>query len=169
MNIEQIAEENERRIVRFKNIDKESFTHSYKGISITVEAGKDYVARFPEADLLATHLARKILAREKKTRGAKDDPKAPLLWTNEEVADLKNKIITPIGSEFPQKLSAEEARKLDQKHLEEKYTPNPPVAEVTKADVIRDLRMRGIEPDVNKSKEELLKELMDLEATPPKE
>lgn len=166
MDIQQIAEENERRIVRFTNIDNESFTHSYKGISITVQAGQSYIARFPEADHLATHLARKILARDKKKRGAKDDPKAPLLWTNEEVSALKEKIITPMGSESPQRLSAEEQRKIDQRHLEEKYTPTPKVAEVTKADVIRDLKARGIEADVNKSKEELLKQLMDLEATP---
>ena len=163
-NAEQIAEENERRIVRFTNIDKESFTHSYRGISITVQAGENYVARFPEADHLATHLARKILARDKKARGAKDDPKAPILWTEEEIAELKTKIMQPIGSESPKTMTQEDLRKKDQELLKEKYEPKPPVKEVTKADIIRDLKTRGIEADVSKSKEELLQQLMEAEA-----
>ena len=163
---EQLAEERERIIVRFTNIDKESFTHSYRGISITVDAGKDYVARLPEADHLATHLARKILARDKKARGAKDDPKASTLWTNEEIDELKSRVIQQVGSESPKTMTLEEAHKRDQEALKERYEPKAPVKEVTKADIIRDLKARDVEVDVNKSKEELLQQLMELEAQP---
>lgn len=163
--IEEIAEHNERLIVKFVNIDKESFTHSFRGISITVDAGKDYTGRFPECDHLAKHLARKILTREKKAKGADKDPKGTILYTHQDVEDLKKKILFPLGEEkTKEELTPEARRKEDLKGIKEKFAPNPPV-EVTKKQVIEDLKKRGITPDVNKSKEELLKQLMELEAS----
>tara|TARA_Y100000310_G_scaffold107269_2_gene105736 strand:+ start:1648 stop:2211 length:564 start_codon:yes stop_codon:yes gene_type:complete len=171
MDAEQTRKENERKIVRFTNIDtEESFSHNYDGITVTVEVGKSRVMRLPEGEHLATHLARKILGREKKRKGAKDDPKAPLLWTDEEVNELKAKILQPIGSESPTSISKEEIRKKDQENLEKKYgsekDPKSNEKEVTKADVIKSLKERGVTADVNKSKEELLSQLMEIEANP---
>lgn len=162
---QQIAEENERRIVRFTNIDKEDFTHSFRGISISVDAGKSYTCRFPEGDHLATHLARKIIARAKKVAGADKDYKGTILYTDEEINELKQKIVTDLGSDAPKTLTPEEQRKTDIKGLEDKYPTAPPKKEkVTRAQVIKSLEERGIQVDINKSNDELLKQLMDAEA-----
>lgn len=163
--VEQIAEENERRVAQFTNIDKEDFTHAFRGIKITVRAGQSYIGRFPEVDHLAIHLARKVIAREKKAKGADKDYKGTFLYTPEEIEELKGKIIQEKGTEVRKILTPEEERKRDLERLQEKYEPRPKVPEVTKADVIKSLKERGITPDITKSKEELLKQLMEAEAT----
>lgn len=162
--LEQIAEENERRIVRFTNIDKESFTHAFRGIKITIGAGETYMGRFPECDHLALHLARKMTAREKKAKGADKDPRGAVLYTDEEINDLKAKILSDVGSVTPEHLTPEEERKQDLQRIQQKFSSKkePPV--VDKADIIQSLKDRGIEPDISKSKDELLQELMVVEA-----
>ena len=156
------AEELERRIVRFTNIDKESFTHSYRGVSITVQAGESYIGRFPECDHLALHLARKMLSREAKSKVSKNEPVK--LWTPEQIIELKGKILTPMGNETPSAPpTPEEKRKEDLAKIEKEF-PKEPTQPVTKKDVIEELKKRGIEADVNKSLKELLQDLMDLEA-----
>lgn len=162
MNQEQKqAEENERKIVRFKNIDNESFTHSFRGVSITIGAGEEYTGRFPECDHLATHLARKMLSREAKKNLARD--KEIKLWTPEQITKLKEDILTPIGTQEAKASSTpEEKRKEDIKEIEKDYPKPTPL--VTKKQVIEELEKRGQKPDVKKSLEDLLKELMDLEA-----
>ena len=155
------AEENERKIVKFTNIDKESFTHSFRGISITVKVGITHICRFPEGDHLATHLARKILARTKKKKLPRGT--AATLFTDKEVNELKAKMLVSMGAETPEKLTAEEARKQDLAALEKKYEVKP-APEVSKADVIKTLKEKGVEPDIKKSKDELLTQLMELVA-----
>jgi len=170
---EKEAEELERKIVRFTNIDKESFTHSYRGVSITIQAGESYVGRFPECNHLATHLARKILSRKAKEGSSKNDQIK--LWTPEQVEKLKETILTPMGSDNPKpKFSLEEERKRDLENIKQEFVPKKTeeskktddsvAPQVTKKDVIAELEKRGQKPDVKKSKEELLKDLMDLEA-----
>lgn len=163
---QQIAEENERRIVRFTNIDKEDFTHSFRGISISVDAGKSYTCRFPEGDHLAKHLARKIIARAKKAAGADKDYKGTILYTDEEINVLKQKIVTDLGSDTPKTLTPVEERKTDLKGLDKKYPAAPPKKEkVTRAEIIKSLEEREIQVDVNKSNDELLSQLMEAEAS----
>jgi len=167
---EQIAEAQERRIVRFTNIDNESFTHSFRGVSITVFAGESYPCRFPEADHLATHLARKILARQRKSMKISERG-GILLWTQPEIEKMKEQIITEIANENNNKMTPEQARVKDIENLKTKYAstakttgPAAPV-QVTKQDVIASLKERGAKVDVTKTKEELLQQLMALEAT----
>lgn len=161
---QRVAEENERRIIKFKNIDNESFTHSFRGISITVKPGVEHTCRFPEGDHLALHLSRKMLARaKKKILGNK---KAGTLYKDNEVNELKEKMLTPVGSETPEKLTAEEERKRDLEQIKEKYDEKEPAPEVSKADVIKDLKAKGVEPDIKKSKDELLAQLVETEAEP---
>jgi len=160
--IQQQAEELERRIVRFTNIDKESFTHSYRGVSITVQARESYIGRFPECDHLATHLARKMLSRDAKSKFSKNEPVK--LWTPEQVAQLKEKILTPMGNETPPASpTLEEKRKQDLEGIKKEFPPEP-VPPVTKKDVIAELKKRGVDADIKKTLEELLQDLMDLEA-----
>ncbi len=157
------ADENERIIVRFTNIDNESFTHSYRGISITVGVGEEYVGRLPECEHLATHLARKMLSREAKKKTNAMDNKIKL-WTPEQIEELKKKIISPVGTMEPNpKLTPEEERKKDLEDISKKVAPKS-VPEVTKKDVIAELKKRGTEPDIKKTREELLQDLMALEA-----
>ena len=160
--IEKEAEELERRIVRFTNVDRESFTYAYRGVSITVQAGESYIGRFPECNHLATHLARKILSREAKSKSNKNDPVK--LWTPEQIEELRGRIITPMGNEAPSAApTPEDKRKEDLRKIETEF-PQKPVPPVTKKEVIADLKKRGVEADVNKSLAELLKQLMELEA-----
>lgn len=159
---ERDAQAEERKILRFTNIDKESFTHSYKGVSITVQAGGSYVGRSPECNHLAKHLARKMLSREAKKKIAKNKPAK--LWTPEQINDLKGKILTPMGNESPPAApTPEEKRKQDLKEIEKDFPPKPE-APVTKKDVIAELKKRGVEADVKKTLEQLLEQLMELEA-----
>mgnify|MGYP001591360856 CR=1 FL=1 len=159
--MEKNAEEMERKIVRFTNIDKESFTHSFRGISTTVAVGASQVMRLPEADHLATHLARKILSREKKLRKDLSD-KGVQLWTEKEVYGLKERILSEMAVENQERITAEEFHKQDTQELQEKYAPKE--INITKKDVIKELEKRGQEVDVSNSKEELLTQLMELEA-----
>ena len=159
---ERDAEKKNREILRFTNIDKESFTHSYKGVSITVQAGESYVGRAPELNHLAKHLARKMLARTAKAKSSKDDGKIKL-WTPEQVQGLKKKILTSMGNESsPAAPTPEEKRKEDLEKIGKDFPPKP-APPVTKKQVIADIKARGVEVDVKKTLEELLSQLMKLE------
>ena len=163
---EQVAEENERLVVRFTNIDHEAFTHSFRGISITVQAGQSYTCRFSEGDHLALHLARKIISRKRKAEMTPEQRQAgKRLYNEQEIQIMKDRILTKLGEEAPKPLTPEEIRAKDIERLDREFPAKKP-EEVTKADVIADLRKRGVEPDVKKTKEELLKQLMELEAKP---
>lgn len=162
---EQIAEENERLIVRFTNIDHEAFTHSFRGISTTIDAGKSVTRRFTEGDHLATHLARKILSRKRKAEMTKAQHQAGKhLYNEQEVQILKDRILTKLGSETPKPLTPKEIRDRDIERIEKEFPTEKPKGEVTKADVIKELKELGAEVDINKSKEELLKQRIELEA-----
>lgn len=167
IEMEKAAEELERKIVRFTNIDNESFTHSFRGISTTVKSGASIVMRFPEADHLATHLARKILSRAKKeTMTALERQKGTQLWTESGVNDLKEKILSEVAQEQSAKTTIEQAHKEDIENLQTKYEKpeQPKEVNITKKDVIKELESRGITVDSSKTKEELLSQLMELEA-----
>ena len=157
------AEERDRVIARFTNIDNESFTHSYKGVSITVQAGESYMGRLPECEHLAHHLARKILAREAKRKISPMDNKIRL-WTPEQLRDLESKIVVRVNKEeSTSNPTPEEARRQDLEQIA-KNVPSKPVPEVTKKDVIAELKSRGVEANIRMTKEELLNQLMELEA-----
>lgn len=175
LQMERDAQRLERQIVKFTNIDDESFTHSFRGISITVESGRTQIMRLPEGDHLAIHLARKMLAKEKKKTQARD--RGINLWTVSEVNRLKKQILTNVATEDDGQVSEQEARKRDYEQLNKQYgdedkkeevkkeeKPKDEPNTVTKKQVIEDLKKRGVTPDVNKSKDELLKQLMDSEA-----
>jgi hypothetical protein len=92
LEMQRKADEMDRIIVSFTNIDSETFTHAFKGITNSVMPGASVPMRLTEADHLATHLARKIISRKKKD--TLPDEKITLLWTDEEVAEIKKKIIS---------------------------------------------------------------------------
>ncbi len=159
------ADELERKIVRFTNIDNESFTHSFRGISITVAAGHSYMGRLPECDHLATHLARKMISRKKKAEIPAE--KLGNLWTDKEVFEMKEKILSQVGTEDDNRINPEEARKRDIERLQKKFSPatvsEPKLVEVSKKEIIADLKSRGIMANVELSRDELMAQLMAAE------
>lgn len=162
---EKAAELRERQIVTFKNIDRERFTHSFRGVSISIDAGVSQAMRLPEADHLATHLARKILSRENKAK-IKSDDRTANLFTDESVNRLKQQIITTLAVEDkPENKTPEERRNEDIQNLEKKYLPDKKPTDTTKKEIIEELEKRGVKVDPSKSKEELLTQLMEAEAS----
>lgn len=167
--MERNAQELERKIVRFTNIDAEGFTHSFRGVSITVKAGESYIGRLPEVDHLATHLARKMISREKKKNV--DKSRGVQLWNDAEVNELKKDILSSVGEEAtPENASAKEVREADQKRIEAEFGPSKTEAKikapivVSKKDLIEDLESRGIKVDPKLSKEELQEKVNEAEA-----
>lgn len=154
-----------RKVVKFTNIDDETFTHSYDGIQLTLRSGAAQAMPWMEADHYAKHLARKMLSKQWKERTKNDRMKSELKYTEEAVNELKGQILTELGEiEAPENLNKEESKKREREALNAKFIPKPSIPEVTKKDVIEELKKRGAEVDINKSKEELLVQLMDLEA-----
>ncbi len=167
MQLEREAESRDRIIVRFKNIDIEDFTHSYRGISQTFRKGASLLMRLPEADHLATHLARKMLSREKKAKISPNDARGVALWTDREIDELKSKIITTEHVEDGgRELSQEELHKRDIENLnrktvkKEKKESGP----VKRKDIIAELEKRGVKVDTAKGNDELIQQLMELES-----
>jgi len=176
--IERAAEMRMRTIVRFTNIDKESFTHSFNGISMTVGSGESIPLRLPEAEHLALHLARKILSRNVKK--VTPSTTGVTLWNDNTVAELQAKMLTTLGNEGRENISPEEAHKRDLERLKKDFDTEPQgvstsnvtenviedkkeTINVTKKMIIDDLEKRGVKVDVSKTKEELLNQLMELE------
>lgn len=172
--MERNADEMERKIVRFTNIDTESFTHSYRGISITVASGASQIMRLPEADHLATHLARKIISRGRKT--SKEFMSNPrVLWNDEEIMTLKIEILSDVGFEKLEEATPEEKHRKDLENLQKDFGGKPKEemkkkndvsdpSKITKKQVIEELEKGGVTVDASKTKEQLLQDLMDLEA-----
>lgn len=156
----------ERTIAKMTNIDSEDFTHSYCGVSVTIQVGREFIGRLPEIEHLALHLARKILSRETKKRIAKNEQGARL-WTPEQVEEMKKSMITVMGSEDQKPtFTPEETRERDREKIKESMgiKEEAPKVEVTKKEVIDELKKRGAEINATKTKEELLQQLMALEA-----
>src|SRR3990167_742361 len=164
--MERQAEERDRKIVRFTNISDKSFTHAFRGVKITVDAGESYTGRFSECEHLAVHLARRIISEAKKKITPRD--KGINLFNQKEINEMVVKILTPVGEmPAPAHLSPEEARKQDLNQIGQQFEPEldskpkAAVKDITKKDVIKELQKRGQDVDVNKSKEELLSQLME--------
>lgn len=145
--MERAAEEREQTVLQFTNIDNEDFTHSFRGLSITVSAGAVYTGINPAVHHLAKHLARKILGRKKKAELAKKPAGAPAqnshLFETEQVEELVKQMISPIGGA-----------------QESKADPD----DITKQDVIAELEKLGVQVDASFSKEELLQNLIKVKA-----
>lgn len=154
-----------RKVVKFTNIDDETFTHSYDGVQLTLRAGASQAMPWMEADHYSTHLARKMLSKRWKERGG-DRMKSELKYTNEQVEEMKKDMIADLGElDAPENLDKTEAKRREREALNEKFgvTEKKPVPEISKKDVINELTKRGQKVDIAKSKEELLNQLMDLE------
>lgn len=163
--IEREAEEKERTIVQFENVDIEDFTHSFRGVTITIRKGAREPMRLPEAMHMAKHLAKKILSREAKQR-TPDRMKETTKYTPEQLLEKMNSILRVVGvQETGPALTPAQQRERDQQELKKEFSQEtPPAPEVSKADIIKDLKSRGLKVDVTKTKEELLNELIAAES-----
>lgn len=156
---EKEFQELNQKIVKFTNIDFESFTHSYGGISMTARPGMSIIGTWHLCDHLATHLARKILAREKK-KTIKPNEKNTL-YTAEQVNVFKKKLITEINAGENQDNVNTERVMAD---IKPKEVSIPAPVKVTRQDIIRDLKARGLKFDIHKTNAELLQMIVDSEA-----
>ncbi len=175
---------NDHKIVRFTNISYFDFTSEmgamYGGVPYFVPAGKSMLMPMPIGDHLATHLARQIILQkapirdEKETDGKGSDRK---LWDEKAILDLKTKIVSEVyEEERPEKadeasVMAARVAALNRDFVPEAPVPTAPVVDAPvaggstsgyqdKAEVIAELKKRGIQFDARGSKaklEELLK------------
>lgn len=148
-----------QKIIKFTNIDVESFTHSYGGVSFTARSGMSIIGTWHLCDHLATHLARKILAREKK-KTIKPNEKH-VLYTDEQVELFKKKILSDINeTENQDNVNTEKVMA----EIKPKEVKSPEPVKVTRQDIIRDLKARGLKFDIHKTNAELLQMIVDSEA-----
>ena len=108
--------ENDLKIVRVTNISDFDFTGvlgaRYGGRDFVIQAGKSLLTPLTVGDHLATHLARQILLRKAPIRDASQtDGKGSdrPLWNEENLEELKKKILTQVyEEERPKVVSKEE-------------------------------------------------------------
>lgn len=163
------------QVVFFKNIDSEDFTHAYAGVPHFVSAGQTVVFQYPVAMHLAKHLAMKILRRRKKKAGIVGDKdkvgNTIKTHTPQEIDELRKQIIVKtVDQPLPPEQSYQETMKKEQESLAKEFSDDlkelndeAPKTEVTKKDIVADLKKRGIKFDPRAPKNELLDLLMKSE------
>lgn len=174
--------ESDYKIVRITNISDFDFTGElgarYGGRDFFVPAGGSLLCPLTVGDHLATHLARQILIRKAPTRDANqvdgrgsDRP----LWDDAIISELKSKIIADVYEEEKQNpLSEAERMAAKVAELNKVVTPEPqvggnvdastvvPVDDGSsalvykdKAQIISELRVKGVAFDARASKDKL--------------
>jgi len=147
-----------QKIVKFTNIDTESFTHSYGGISMTARPGMSIIGTWHLCDHLATHLARKVLAREKK-KTIKPNEKH-VLYTEAQVEEFKKKALSDVNETENQ----DNVNTVKVMEAKPKEVNVPAPVKVTRQEIIKDLKERGLKFDIHKTNAELLQMIVDSEA-----
>jgi hypothetical protein len=177
--------ESDYKIVRVTNISNFDFTGElgarYGGRDFFVPAGGSILCPLTVGDHLATHLARQILIQKAPTRDANQiDGKGSdrPLWDDATIDDLKSKIIVDVYEEEKQNPKSEAERLADKVIELNKVTAPEPSGNIDasgivptestgsalaykdKAQIISELRAKGVAFDARASKdklEELLK------------
>lgn len=184
------AQADAARIVKVTNPFDFDFTHAWGGVPYTLPAGKPMLFPYPLADHLATHLARHSLIRKAPVRDeaeidgkGKDRP----LWSEEAIAEIKNKIMVEQYTEERQAPVSEAEmlrRKIEELNrnfaelsarvdatteapqtvtkTDDQNAQNDNLVEYTdKAQVIAELTKRGVKFNVRSSKADLEKLLAE--------
>lgn len=156
--------------VIFENISDEDFTHTYDGVPYTIKAGEQQVLTFPVGNLLAKHLAMRIIRNEAIKKGIVGDKdklgKPVVIYTDAKVREVMAQIIKEtVEKPLPAvksdgELQREKTAQL-QKELGDKVRAAKP--EVTKKEIIEELTKREAKFNPRASREELLGILMELE------
>lgn len=154
------------RIVNFTNIDTETFTHSFDGVPQTINAGATLPMQWIVADLYATHLARKMLNRERRHTLKPGDRKR--VYTEEEVDTRKVTMIREIAPVESRDIipPAEQIARRTAQVAAAITTPTPQKrqqAALDKQMIVEELERRGVRVDRRKSKEDLEAHLRSLE------
>lgn len=155
-------------VVYILNISDEPFQHSYGGVPYSLNPGEKMPFPYPVGMLLAKHLAMKLARAEAKKKGkleGADDRKAVSLYGGAALEPFMSQIIVSTV-EQPMQPVKSEAETLRQKTEEMQQTfreKTPPNPEITKNDVIKDLKARGIKFNPRDSKEDLLAILIESE------
>lgn len=158
---EQTMLRDKRAVIKFTNIDAENFLHTYNGDPWLIGAGETQFFPVNQAKLFAKHLAMKLINKTKKlTAEGKAD--GTNLYKPENMQSLIERIL---GEKFDVPTLVEKSptevyrEKVDEvnKILADKIEPQS--VEMTKVDIISELKKKGEKVDVRKSKEELLAQL----------
>lgn len=149
--------------VLFNNIDDEDFTHSFDGIPYTVKTGEKQIFTYPVGNLLARHLAKRILRKRAVASGAVGDKdktgRAIVMYTETKILELVAKILeNKYERPLPKRQTPGEIEKARTEQMRAEFgdklkDDKPPV---TKKDVIEELKKRKITFDPRKSRDELL-------------
>lgn len=154
-------------VVYFKNITKEPFEHTYDGIPYQIAAGETVPLPFPVGDLLARHLAMRILRADKIKSDVDKQSKVLNLYTDDRVNALIAKIITKrVERSLPAAMTEGERMKAKTEELKKELGPeiDAQQPQVSKKQIIADLTKRGIKHDPRASREVLLQLIVDDEA-----
>lgn len=150
-------------VLHIKNISDERFEHPYGGEAYSIEAGETLPFVYPVGEHLAKHLAMKLAREAAKAKGkleGNDDKKAVNLYTGTALEPYLSKIIVKtVEQELPaERTEAQVLREKTAKAQAEFKKAGgsaPKKPEVSKADIIKELRKRNIKFDPRAEKEEL--------------
>lgn len=156
------------QIITIKNITGEDFVHPFAGMPYILPAGAEMKFSYPVGMHLAKHLVRKILTKEWKDKVEKDKSlrDVTMVHSDASIASLMSKIIVSTQEQpiQPQKTEGE-IWKERTKEIQKEYDEVPSeVSEVTKADVVAELKKRGVKFDARSSLDDLKKLLIEDEA-----
>lgn len=160
-------------VVIFHNITDEDFEHSYDGFPYRVKAGEKLPLQYPIGMHLAKHLAMKILRAKKKATGVigdKDNKGQPInIYTKPEMEKLVNQIILekierPAEAIPDPRAEAQKKAEALKEEFKDRIESKPVRPEVSKKEVIEELKKRGIKHDPRAPKEELLQLVVEAES-----
>jgi hypothetical protein len=164
------------QVVYIKNISDKDFTHPYAGIPYTLEVGTTRAYPYPIAMHLAKHLAMRIIRAEKTKQGkvgGKDEHGRTInIYSNTDVQATLDKIVQKkIAQDLPavqtegerMKQKTEDMQKQFPGETEAPKVDAPEKKEVPKAEIIAELKKRGVKFNAREGKEELLKALIESE------
>jgi hypothetical protein len=144
------------RIVTFKNITNQDFTHSYHAQPFTVKAGETQVFPYDLGRHLAKHLARRMLFSDAPPDVLRVDR---ALFTRETEQQLMGKIL---GEEAREEVSvALSENELIRKRVDELNNARPEgaLSGRTKADVIAEMESMNLPIDKRQSMQKLEEQL----------
>lgn len=152
------------KVVTFKNVTEEQFTHAYGGVPFTFAPGEEKTLPYDLGRHLAKHLARKILISSGQNkldllgRNKNDTRNDIALYKVSDEKDMIGFILGETSSaEVAPELSEAERIKQRVEQLNESKPEDAP--ERTKKDVIQEMLAKGMNVDKRKSLDTLLKEL----------
>lgn len=159
-------------IIYIKNISKETFQHPFGGVPYSINAGETLPFIYPVGMLLAKHLAMKLARDKAKSAGkleGNDDRKSVSLYAANALEPIMSQIIVKtVDQALPAEkteaqLMKERTERIQSEHRDS--APAPKAPEVDKKDVMAELKKMGIKFNPRDSKDKLLLQLTEAQAS----